>query len=54
MTRIFKGTRLGSDGVSAGRGVSGSEVWSESGIKSSVIGFSCLFCDGNVDKVRHP
>jgi hypothetical protein len=28
---------LGSDGGLAGRGVSGSEVWEESGVKSSVI-----------------
>ncbi len=43
ITRILRGTRLGSDGVLAGTGVSGSGVWSESGIKSSVIRISLLF-----------
>ena len=38
MIRILRGCRLGSDGGVAGRGVSGPEVWEESGIKSSVIG----------------
>ena len=40
--RTFRGCRLGSEGGMAGRGVSGSEVWSESGIKSSVTGIYLL------------
>jgi len=43
MMRILRGSRLGSDGGMAGGGISGSEVWSESGIKSSVIGIYLLF-----------
>ena len=43
MIRILRGTRLGSEGVLAGRGVSGSGVWEESGIKSSIIGIFLLF-----------
>jgi hypothetical protein len=42
MIKTLRGCRLGSDGVLAGRGVSGSEVWSESGINSSVIGIYLL------------
>ena len=42
MMRILRGCRLGSEGGMVGTGVSGSGVWEESGIKSSVIGmFLC-------------
>jgi len=43
MTRILRGTLLGSDDVLAGKGVSESVVWSESGMKSSVIEIYLLF-----------
>ena len=43
MIRILRGCRLGSDSGVVGRGVSGSEVSEESGIKSSVIGTFLLF-----------
>ncbi len=41
--RTLRGCRLGFDGGVAGRGISGSEVWSESGIKSSLIRIYLLF-----------